>query len=115
MGKEIASHLLGGFRDSGIWSVNHNASRDSKNVQDHVFAFSKPQPVPSSQEESVVSTPRKLLSKAIIETIAPPMSQATKDAVANSNRKRKRVQEKAGEVLTSSEVLKRLKIEEEDR
>ena len=43
------------------------------------------------------------------------MSQAIKDAVANSNRKRKRVQAKAGEVLTSSEVLKRLKIEEEDR
>ena len=110
-----ASHLVGGFRDSGLWPFNCNAIRDSKNVQDHVSASSEPQPGPSSQEESVVNTPRKLLRKAIIETIAPPMSQATKGAVANSNRKRKRVQAKAVEVLASSAVLKRLKIEEEDR
>ena len=67
-------------------------------------------------KKSLWSTPpRKLLHKAITETIAPPMSQATKDTVANSNRKRKHVQAKAGEILTSSEVLKCLEIEEEDR
>ena len=112
--KKSASHLVGGFRGSGLWPFNPNAIRDSKNGQYHVSASSEPQPGPSSQEESAVNTLRKLLCKTIIETIAPPMSHATKDAVANSNRKRKRVQAKAGEVLTSSEVLKRLEIEEED-
>ena len=60
-------------------------------------------------------TPRKMLRDAIISVISPPPSASTEEAKAQKRKKRARVQGTQGEVLSSSEVLKRLQKEAENR
>ena len=69
------------------------------------------QPAPGPSTKS----PRKLLREAIISTISPEMSHANQTAVQDSDKKRKKVQAKVGEVLTTEEVCKRLKREGKER
>ena len=63
----------------------------------------------------LASFPAKAVASAILQVLSPPPSAATQAAMTNSKRSRRRVQAKQGEVLTSSEVLKRLQEEKERR
>lgn len=81
----------------------HMPATDSTNIDQNK--------IPQPQFES----PYKDLKQAIINVISPPLSQLTQEALKNSKSKRKRVQAKEGEVLTSPEVAKRLQLEEIER
>lgn len=62
-----------------------------------------------------MQSPYKDLKRAIINVISPKPSTSTLNALTNSKARRKRVQAKIGEVLTSEEVAARLQAEEEQR
>lgn len=62
-----------------------------------------------------ISSPYKELKQAILTTISPLQSEGTKKALENARRKRKRVQTKIGEVMTTSDVAERLLEEERVR
>eukprot|EP00794_Sanderia_malayensis_P010565 gene10565-11686_t len=61
------------------------------------------------------NSPRKMLLQAIINAVMPPPTEETRAAMANSKRKRKRVQDKAGEVQMAEDVIERLRQEEIQR
>ena len=74
------------------------------------------QPSSSSQADGeTLETPRKVLSRAIIQAIVPPLSEENRLSHENSKRTQKQVQAKHGEVLTSAEAVERLRREEFDR
>ena len=62
-----------------------------------------------------MQSPYKNLKRAIINAISLKPSTSTQNALQNSKAKRKRVQAKSEEVLTSEEVAAHLKVEEEER
>jgi hypothetical protein len=72
-------------------------------------------PEQSPPSPSLVSSPMKDLKIAILKTLTPTLSRETRDALNNNNKKRKRVQHSAGEILTEKEVVERLQKEEIQR
>ena len=98
------SNAVAGFAGSGLYPL------DRSRVQPRIV-LSQVHP----QQNNVPDTPRKTLREAIILAITPSPSEETKAAMVNSKKKRKRVQAKAGEVLTAEDVIKRLKEEESAR
>ncbi|XP_046675524.1 uncharacterized protein LOC124364243 [Homalodisca vitripennis] len=60
-------------------------------------------------------SPMKKLREAILSTLSPEQSSSIKDALKNSKTKRRRVQGSCGEVMTTNEVMDRLKEEEDAR
>uniref|UniRef100_A0A1B6JFL2 DDE-1 domain-containing protein n=2 Tax=Homalodisca TaxID=139475 RepID=A0A1B6JFL2_9HEMI len=60
-------------------------------------------------------SPMKKLREAILSTLSPEQSSSIKDALKNSKKKRRRVQGSCGEVMTTNEVMDRLKEEEDAR
>ena len=101
------SHLVGGFRGAGLWSFNPEAVRAEKIIE---VGEEHPWSSQACEEEPV--TPRKLLREAIVCAIAPPLSAENQHCVENSAKRRKRVQAKYGEVMTSEDVVERLRLEE---
>eukprot|EP00794_Sanderia_malayensis_P019805 gene19805-21745_t len=69
----------------------------------------------SGSGSGALYSPRKLLRDAIVTTISQSLSAENKAAMKNKGQKRKRVQAKTGEILTSEDVCKRLQQEEQDR
>ena len=67
------------------------------------------------ERQTAPDTPRKLMRKAVIEAVTPSPSEQTKAAMLNSKKKRKRVQARVGEVLTSDDVVERLRKEHVER
>ena len=102
-----STHLINGFRKAGLWPFNQAAVSVEKCVAeaDDIIVETEPG----------ADTPRKALRQAIINAIAPPPSKDTEKALENAKKKRKRVQAKSGEVLTTPTVLQRLKDEAEAR
>ena len=98
------SNAVAGFAGSVLYPL------DRSRVQPRIV-LSQVHP----QQNNVPDTPRKILREAIILAITPSPSEETKAAMVNSKKKRKRVQAKAGEVLTAEDVIKRLKEEESAR
>lgn len=90
-------HAISGFRGSGLYPLNRNAVRHR---------------ILETEQED---TGYNMLHSAILKTLAPVKSSDTNEALANSARKRKRVQAKAGEVLTDTEVVERLRKEKVSR
>lgn len=101
-------HAIAGFSGSGLYPVNKEAVRHRVVAS---AADDSSDPDPPSQPP----TPRKQLCRSILKVISPTASQETSDAQLNAKRKRKRVQATCGEVLTTEEVVKRLRLEEESR
>lgn len=91
---------VNGFKGSGLYPVDREAV-DRRIVEVDV----DDDPLPGVSCES----PRKQLIKSIIEVVTPDPSRQPK------KKSRKRVQHSSGEVLTSEDVLNRLRIEEEMR
>ncbi|GFY57139.1 uncharacterized protein TNIN_268001 [Trichonephila inaurata madagascariensis] len=87
-----------------------------------VFAIKKGKPYYAKDKDKMnfmpysvsLNSPLKDLKKPIIQTLSPTPSVNTILAIENSKRKRKRVQNKTGEVLTNENVLERLDAEESD-
>ena len=98
--KVKAENAVAGFVGSGLYPIN------PQKVKPRIVECNAP--IQPGNAES----PRKLLRQAIINAVTPSPSDSTKSAMANSHRKRKRVQAKAGEVLTDDEVVERLRKEE---
>eukprot|EP00795_Rhopilema_esculentum_P011062 gene11062-19921_t len=98
--KVKAENAVAGFVGSGLYPIN------PQKVKPRIVECNAP--IQPGNAESH----RKLLRQAIINAVTPSPSDSTKSAMANSHRKRKRVQAKAGEVLTDDEVVERLRKEE---
>jgi hypothetical protein len=107
--KEIhAEHLHGGFRGAGLYPLRKDVVMKkviNSDVDDNGVVNS---PIG-------LSTPHRHLKDAILNALAPPMREATKAAINQSNRKRRRVQSRGGEILTEKEVMSRLQEEERHR
>lgn len=75
----------------------------------------------SDKQNNTIQAPFNQLSStfkaisAILTTLSPIQTSATKAAIANSKKQRKRVQHRAGEVITEPEVMERLHKEEFER
>jgi hypothetical protein len=106
------SHVIGGFRGSGLWPLNRDAVRAEKILDGGV---DEQQPTTSQSGEEEPATPRKLLRNAIVQAIVPPLSAENEKCVSNQKKRRKRVQAKHGEIMTSAEAVERLRLEEIDR
>ena len=103
-----SSNLVSGFRATGLWPLNKDLSNClRKTVINEVED--------EDQEGSPLLSPKRKLREAIVNAIAPPMSESTAKAITSSNRKRKRIQASVGEILTSEEAVKRLKCEAKTR
>ena len=98
-----------GFSGAGIFPVDKSKA----------LAKSADAAMEESDVNEGVMSPRKLerkqLAKSILDAIAPAASDQTKAALENLTKKRKRVQAKIGEVLTTEEVAARLQSEAADR
>lgn len=90
-------------------------STSSTGMTAHIYAETENKFLDSHDKHSMVSSPYKDLKSAILTAISPSQSYGTKNALENARRKRKRVQSKAGEILTQNEVAQRLLQEEIDR
>lgn len=66
---------------------------------------------PGPSTSVVGPSPMKKLREAILSTLSPEQSTGVKDSFKKSKTKRQRVQGSCGEVITSDEVLERLKEE----
>ncbi|GBO16511.1 hypothetical protein AVEN_86760-1 [Araneus ventricosus] len=64
---------------------------------------------------NLLSSPFKDLKCGILTTLSPVQLSATKAAIINSKKKRKRVQHRAGEVMTGSDEIECLHKEELER
>lgn len=93
------SWATGGFKASGLYPINKMAVR--KKCLDYI---------PESSDGDVTA-----IQQAVRDVIMPKMSSATQNMVASAKKRRKRVQMKYGEVLSSSESMKRLKEDEESK
>ena len=105
-------HAVAGFRGSGLFPVNKEA------VSHRIVTA--PGRAKTTEEDSSINEPdltprKKAFCNSILSVVSPPLSDETASVLANKKRKRKRVQHKAGEVLTSEEALERLKAEEAER
>jgi hypothetical protein len=72
------SHLVGGFRGTGLWPLNPNAVRAEKIIDDDE------EPSSSQAGNDVQATSRKLLREAIVRAIVPPISEENRQCQANS-------------------------------
>jgi len=99
-----------------LYPVNQEAIPKSKLLPSTTLAPSASfQPERTSGASSQVESPHKAMRSAILATVCPAPSQSTRDAIANTNRQRKRVQKRYGEVLTLNTSLERLRNEEAER
>ena len=101
------NHAVNGFKSCGLHPLN-------KKAVDHKILLSDEDPPPPQAPHGPRSTTRAMQA-AILNTLCPPIEPDAQAALANSSRKRTRVQCVSGEVLTRPEVLERLKVEEENR
>ena len=104
------SHIVGGFRGSGIWLLNPEAVREEK-----LLDGAEPDAEQSTANSQEPNTPRKLLRECIVNAITPPLSAENRQCVEQSKKRRKRIQAEYGEVMTSSVAVERLRLEEIDR
>ena len=112
-----ADNRMGGFKGSGLWPFNDLAVNVEKCIEEEDMG-TQPSPISTldaSYGVVVTSPSRIILRQAIINAIAPSPSAETELALKNSKRKRKRVQASHGEVLTTEQVAKRLRLEAEER
>lgn len=93
--KSNSKNISSGFLGAGLFPL------DESKPQKKVFAD---QIDLSSDEDANITK----LHQAIIHTLSPPQSQTTKDAIANKKLRRRRVQSKTGEILTSDTAMERL-------
>ena len=68
-----------------------------------------------TQNEEKIMTPNTAMREAVKSVIAPKPSKETIQILKNKKAQRKSVQGKEGEVLTTEECKKRLRLEEIDR
>jgi hypothetical protein len=99
-----------GFEGAGILPVDK-----TKALRKCVDANLEESDAEDDQEMSPRKRDRRHLSDAILRTIAPAATEQTQFALDNTKKKRKRVQAKVGEVLSTEEVAQRLAEEEEAR
>ena len=92
--KISSDNLISGLRGAGLWPLNRDAVNKERSVDSETE-----QPGATLNEENI-NSPRKILRESIINVIAPPMTTET-EATDYSKRKRKRVQAKTREVLTT--------------
>lgn len=124
-----SNHIIGGFKGSGIYPVNQTVL-ESKivSIQSNISAQTNPELGNSQVQEtdqsnnslnssglSTKMSPTSKLRDAIINTLSPDQPEDVRTALKNSKAKRRRVQGSCGEVLTTDEVLDRLKEEEVKR
>ena len=113
--KLSSRNAIAGFRATGLWPLSQDKVivRLSKKVK--ATPEKQLSKVPTDREESQVVTPNTAMRAAVASILAPAPSDETKALLQQKKRPRKRVQAKAGEVLTSEEVAERLRIEEIER
>ena len=79
----------------------------------------QPQENEVSNDDTLILSPRRQdlrhLAGSILKVVAPEADMETRQAVENSKGRRRRVQAKPGEVLTSDEAVERLNVEEQRR
>ena len=112
-------NAVSGFKGTGLYPLNKNAISHriliTEKIDQEQIPGSSTNKESTQESEFSLNSPLKDLKKAILHTHSPPPSANTVLAMANSTRKRKRVQNKCGEVLTTELVLERLAAEESDR
>ena len=112
-------NAVSGFKGTGLYPLNKNAISHriliTEKIDQEQIPGSSTNKESTQESEFSLNSPLKDLKKAILHTLSPPPSANTVLAMANSTRKRKRVQNKCGEVLTTELVLERLAAEESDR
>ncbi|XP_065653039.1 uncharacterized protein LOC136080350 [Hydra vulgaris] len=99
--------LKSGFNGSGLYSVDKSKPMkkivNMQPMHEEVDKFNK--------KENVV----KNLQRSIDSVLTPSPSQPTLTALANSKKRRARVQAKKGEILTAQDVVARLQEEEKNK
>ena len=93
------AHAVAGFRGSGLFPVD-------KTKVSHCLTDGR-------TTSASTNLPAEALQDAVMSVVSPTPSAETQAALDNKKVRRKRVQAKAGEVLTAENALKRL--EEEER
>ncbi|KAF0303204.1 hypothetical protein FJT64_019523 [Amphibalanus amphitrite] len=91
-------HAVAGFRGSGLFPV------DAEKVRSRMVG-------PGSTSRDDIPSPDEALQDAVLSVLSPEQSSETKAALANKTKRRSRVQNKSGEVLTSESSLQRLELE----
>ena len=116
------AHAVNGFKGTGLHPPDREAvahriigSRRTAEEQPSTSRTSAQEPQPSTSSGEAPETPRKILRKSIMSVLSPPQTETTKATLLQKTCKRKRVQAKAGEVLTEKEVLERLEQEAKER
>ena len=89
---------MAGFRGSGLFPV------DAEKVRSRMVG-------PGSTSRDDIPSPDEALQDAVLSVLSPEQSSETKAALANKTKRRSRVQNKSGEVLTSESSLQRLELE----
>ena len=97
---------MNGFKATCLYPLN-------KKAVDHKILLSAEDPPPQAPHGPRSKT--RAMQTVILQTLSPPIDPEVQATLANSSRKRTRVQHVSGEVLTRPEVLERLKVEEENR
>lgn len=100
------ANAVNAFRGSGLYPSDRTAVRHRIVVPDNHS---------SASESSAPLTPRKLMRKAILNSITPEQSAETQEALLQKKQKRRRVQDKHGEHLSTEPVARRLLLEQEAR
>lgn len=114
-------NAMAGFRGTGLFPFNREAIQHRIVVHSNPSHIQPQQNPDASQQSSTETTnspatsPLKQLRQAIVNTPSPQPSSSTAEAMKNSQKKRKRVQAKVGEVLTTEQVAARLYTEEQAR
>lgn len=104
-------HIISGFRATGLCPFNKEAIPDDRCITSQAFEDNQIE----GQIEDEPPTPRKLLRRAIVDAISPGESTGTQQAIAQSRKRRARVQKSFGECITEAESMTRLKEAEEKR
>lgn len=112
---------VGGFRGSGLFPPNKEVmfkrmlktKAKEPTANNVVKAGPSTSRIPTTvspinENESSIGSPFKHIKAAVISTLSPTPSSSIKEAMKNAKRKRTRMQNKAGEVLTTKTTLKRL-------
>ena len=115
-------HAISGFRNAGIVPLDKEKMKrrvtsvsDASDGRGDSDSQANPSTPPRMQIEEEIMTPNTAMREAVKSVIAPKPSKETMDIMKNKKAQRKRVQSKNGEVLTTEEVKKRLRLEEVER
>ena len=111
-------HAISGFHNAGIVPLDKQKMKQRVTSVSEVSGDNDIEDVPSTKrlpEDEEIMTPNTAMREAVKSVIAPKPSKATIEILKNKKARRKRVQSKTGEVLTTEEVKKRLRLEEIER